>query len=170
MSTRRKLAGAAALAGLLAVTAAVPAIAGHGQGDRPRHRQKPVRFEALGASLSGANEVPGPGDADGVGVADIQIAARGGALCFSIAVEGIGLPGTAAHIHAGATGVAGDPVVTLEAPTAFGSGTTGIASGCLTKLDGSMLRDIARNPDQYYVNVHNAEFPGGALRGQLSAA
>jgi len=27
--------------------------------------------------------------------------------------------------------------------------------------------DIIKNPANYYVNVHNAEFSNGALRGQL---
>ena len=167
MSAFRKIAGAAAVAGLIAVTAVVPAVAEHGHGG---HQNRQVRFVALSAALTGANEVPGPGDADGVGVAEIDIAARSGALCLSIAVEGIALPATAAHIHAGAAGVAGDVVVTLEAPVGFGSGAAGIAAGCLTKLDGSLLRDIAKNPSGYYVNVHNGDFPNGALRGQLSAA
>jgi hypothetical protein len=150
---------------LLAITSVAPAVAGPGP---PQNRQ--IRFVTLSAALTGTNEVPGPGDADGVGVAQVDVAARSGALCFSIAVEGIALPATAAHIHVGATGVAGDIVVTLEAPTGFGSGATGIASGCLTRLDGSLLRDIAKNPSRYYVNVHNGDFPNGAIRGQLSAA
>ncbi len=32
----------------------------------------------------------------------------------------------------------------------------------------SPAADIATHPEDYYVNVHNAEFPGGAVRGQLS--
>ena len=167
MSASRKIIGAALLAGLLAVTAVVPAVAGHGLG---HHQNRPVKFVTLSAAMTGGNEVPGPGDSDGVGVAEINIAARNGVVCFSLAVEGIALPATAAHIHPGAAGVAGDPVVTLEAPIGFGSGATGVSAGCLTKLDGSLLRDIAKNPGQYYVNVHNGDFPGGALRGQLSAA
>jgi hypothetical protein len=29
-------------------------------------------------------------------------------------------------------------------------------------------KDIVQTPENYYVNVHNAEYPGGAVRGQLS--
>jgi hypothetical protein len=163
MRALRKITGVALLAGLLAATAVVPAVAHHGDGRR-------VRFVTLTTTLDGENEVPGPGDTDGTGVVELNVAARSGVLCFAIAVEGITLPATAAHVHPGAAGVAGDPVVTLEAPTGFGSGATGVSAGCLTKLDGSLLRDIVKNPSQYYVNVHNADFPGGALRGQLAAA
>jgi hypothetical protein len=32
------------------------------------------------------------------------------------------------------------------------------------------LAAILANPNGFYVNVHNAEFPDGAIRGQLSEA
>jgi len=31
-----------------------------------------------------------------------------------------------------------------------------------------VAKNILQHPEQYYVNVHNAEWPGGAVRGQLS--
>jgi hypothetical protein len=165
MRAWKKVVGVALLAGLVAGTAVVPAMAHHGHKGDQR-----IKFVTLSATLSGGNEVPGPGDTDGTGVAELNVAPRNGALCFSIAVEGITLPATAAHVHTGAAGVAGDVVVTLEPPMAFGSGVAGTSSGCVTKLSGSLLKDIVTNPSQYYVNVHNADFPNGAIRGQLAAA
>jgi hypothetical protein len=38
--------------------------------------------------------------------------------------------------------------------------------GCVT-ADKDLIKDIRQNPENYYVNVHNAAFPGGAVRGQL---
>ena len=37
-----------------------------------------------------------------------------------------------------------------------------------TPLDRDLLKDIIQHPQDYYVNVHNADFPGGAIRGQMS--
>jgi len=50
----------------------------------------------------------------------------------------------------------------------------GDAADCLTEgetgkfVDGQTVAEILANPEDYYVNVHNAEYPGGAIRGQLS--
>jgi hypothetical protein len=167
MRSFRKIVGVATLAGLLAAATVLPAVADH---RHHGHGTKRVRFVELTTQLRGSNEVPGPGDTDGTGVVDVNVASRSGAVCFAIAVEGITLPATAAHIHHAAAGVAGDVVVTLDPPTGFGSGATGVSAGCLTKLSTSLLRDIEEHPDQYYVNVHNADFPNGAIRGQLAAA
>ena len=116
----------------------------------------------LKADLVGANEVPGPGDADGSGTARLRLNQGKKRICYRIEVADIALPVTAAHIHAGAEGATGDPVVTFEP---FVDGT---ATGCVTDLERSLVKAIRRNRADYYVNVHNAEFPDGALRGQLT--
>ena len=113
----------------------------------------------VSAILTGAAEVAG-GDPDGSGEALIALSPGGDELCFDLKVSGIA-PATAAHIHKGAVGVNGPVVVTLQAPT------SGSSQGCVT-VDSKLLKDIQQHPEDYYVNVHNADFPGGAIRGQLS--
>jgi hypothetical protein len=124
----------------------------------------------LAARLSGANEVP-PADPDGRGLALVGTGKE--RVCFAVGWTRIGPP-IFAHIHAGATGVNG-PVVVLffdvpelaGAPTAALPDTIAAAAGCVGDQDPALLRDIRRHPAAYYVNVHNSEFPGGAIRGQL---
>ncbi len=115
---------------------------------------------SIEAELTGAQEVPGPGDADGSGEAEFSLNQGQGKVCFEIEVENIA-PATAAHIHLGAEGVAGPVVVTLEPPT------DGSSAGCVTGVDPAIVKAIRKNPGNYYCNVHNAEFPPGAVRGQL---
>lgn len=110
-------------------------------------------------ALEGEVEVPVPGDPDGTGTATIRINPGQGQLCYSLRVSGIA-PATAAHIHEAPAGSAGPVVVGLQAPS------NGSSSGCVA-IDREEALDIIRSPEDYYVNVHNAEFPGGALRGQL---
>jgi len=113
------------------------------------------------APLSGPQEVPGPGDADSTGSALISINAETNEVCWDITVAGAMLPAAAAHIHAGALGVAGPVVVALTAPDANGA-----ASGCTT-ADAAVVAAILADPSSHYVNIHTSDFPDGALRGQL---
>ena len=116
------------------------------------------------ASLKGSNEVPGPGDADGAGAATVSFAAVNGTttqVCWDMSYSGIGTP-TLAHIHTGAAGASGPPIVD------FGSPTANTFRGCLD-IATTVAQPIIANPANFYVNVHTAEFPTGAIRGQLAA-
>jgi hypothetical protein len=111
------------------------------------------------ADMTGPVEVP-PGDPDGSGEAEFALNQGQGTVCFELEVEDIA-PATAAHIHLGAPGVAGPIVVPLEPPT------DGSSEGCTTGIDPKIIKGIRKDPGNYYVNVHNADFPAGAVRGQL---
>jgi hypothetical protein len=115
----------------------------------------------LTTQLTGEAEVPGQGDPDGSGTATITLRPEQGEVCFDLTVSNIE-PATAAHIHEGAEGVAGPVVVPLDPPP-----TDGSSSGCVSGVDRALIQNILQHPDQYYVNVHNEEFPDGAVRGQL---
>ncbi len=112
------------------------------------------------AKLTGAAEAPGPGDPDGSGTVQVTFNPDKGEVCYDMTVAKID-EATAAHIHEGAVGKDGPVKVALDAPK------TGSAKGCKT-ADATLIKTIMANPTDYYVNVHNAAFPKGAVRGQLS--
>lgn len=114
----------------------------------------------LRAELSGKNEVPTAGDPDGTGRASVTLDPAKRQVCYDITVSSID-PATMAHIHRGAAGAGGPPVVSLSAPK------DGTAKGCVGELDAAVLRDIIANPAGYYVNVHTSSYRAGAVRGQL---
>ena len=111
----------------------------------------------LQASLTGEKEVPGPGDPNGWGDAEVKVYKA--KVCYELEVKRI-KPAMAAHIHEGGPNVAGDIVVTLKAPT------DGSSEGC-TPISKQLSKKLRDNPSHYYVNVHNKPYPDGALRGQL---
>jgi hypothetical protein len=111
-------------------------------------------------TLEGENEIP-TGDLDATGTATVTLNRGTGEVCWDISVAGLTLPATAAHIHPGAAGTVGAPIIPLGAP-----GADGTSTGCTT-ADRALVKDIAKNPSEYYVNVHNVDFPSGAARGQL---
>jgi hypothetical protein len=111
-------------------------------------------------TMVGAEEAPGPGDPDGSGTAHFELNQGLGEICFELEVTGIA-PATAAHIHRAPPGSPGPIVVPLTPPT------SGSSSGCVD-VDPDLIKAIRQDPGAYYVNVHNAEFGPGAIRGQLS--
>jgi CHRD domain len=112
------------------------------------------------ANLTGAAEVPGPGDPKGTGTAQVTLNPTTGEVCYELSVENV-QEATAAHIHEGALGKEGPVKVSLDAPK------TGTAKGCKS-ADAALIKAIMQDPTGYYVNVHSAAFPKGAVRGQLS--
>jgi CHRD domain len=143
----------ATTAALAAAALGATAIAGYGGTDPNKLR----------AGLSGAREVPGPGDSNGSGNASITLKPRTKRVCFNITFSRIGRP-VAGHIHRGGSRVAGPVVVPLFESA---NGVTSPHSGCEGNVSRGLIRDIREHPGRFYVNLHNRAFPDGAVRGQL---
>ena len=151
----RRLLAAVILAVLAGVLLALPAVAQSSTTSSTALAGPTV----VHAQMTGEQEAPGPGDPNGFGTATIALFPTSGKICYTLTAFRIA-PATAAHIHEGPPGVAGPVVVTLAAPT------FGFSGGC-TRADPELVGDIAANPSDYYVNVHNRPYPDGAIRGQL---
>lgn len=112
----------------------------------------------VSAKLAGKNEVP-KGAPGGSGLAVLHLDATKGTVCWTFAkVANIG-KASAAHIHKGGAGKAGPVVVPL--------GAAYKAKGC-TKASAKLIGAIEEHPSSYYVNVHTAKYPAGAIRGSLA--
>ncbi|MGR3868767.1 CHRD domain-containing protein [Streptomyces graminifolii] len=119
--------------------------------------------------LTGDNEVPvkgkpAVGDKDGSAVALMRI--QGDEVSFAFAWTGIGTP-TMAHLHQGARGTNGDVKIPFFMEKLKGG--TPFVFGTVRVEDAGLLRNIEAHPDRFYFNLHTAEFPGGAVRGQAVA-
>lgn len=111
----------------------------------------------LTAVLSGANETAG-GDAKASGGFKVELDPETNDFCYSLWTDKP-IKATMAHLHSGAAGADGPPVATLE--------VTGKTSDACLAIDKDKLTPIVENPAGFYINVHTAEFPKGAVRGQL---
>lgn len=112
------------------------------------------------ATLSGAQEV-GPGDPDGYARAEISVTDEFNQICYDVGdirnIDAI----TGMHIHRGRAGVNGPVVLTLT------KANEGGWKGCKGRAE--WLEDaIEKDFTNYYVNIHTAPYPNGAIRGQLS--
>jgi hypothetical protein len=145
--------------GAIAVTALVlgmtASVGAQGSGDR-----------AIFAVMTGAKEVDVNGEhhGDPNGRGSFSATLDGRQLCYGLQVKNINDP-VAAHIHRGGPKVAGPVVQPLEQPT---TGDPGASSACV-RISRSLARGLRRTPSRFYVNVHTADLPDGAIRGQLFA-
>jgi hypothetical protein len=168
-AAHRNLVIAGSVAGLaIGLGVLAPAQAGHTNG-------------VLEADLSGRAEVRTDaadqriaGDPNGSGEGYVfAIDGDPSTFCYVLVVDRIedGAPGPgspfAAHIHRGAAGQNGPVVANLAFPQG------GQSADCLTQdepgkfVNGGTVAEILASPGEFYINVHTAEYPGGALRGQL---
>ena len=110
------------------------------------------------------------GDPDGSGVAVVRVDSDADLVCYSIVVRNIGAPTEpgpgvgSAHIHGPlpSAGIAID----LEAVFRSTGTSTYVARDCVS-ADSDTIDAILANPELFYVNVHNVDFPGGAVQGSL---
>jgi hypothetical protein len=115
---------------------------------------KTVKFEL---ALKGTNEKPAA-PASNKGRVELTLNTTTGKVCWDFKLTKIDGKPSQAHIHKGKAAVSGNVVVPL--------GATYKRQGC-TSAAKSLVRSIAGHPASYYVNVHNAKHPLGAMRGQL---
>lgn len=144
----------------------------------------PIEYDA---SLNGANEVPSNASpATGFARVFFDIVAH--SLIVHETFSGLTAPASAAHIHSPALPGTNAPVAVgffTDFPFGATSGTYnhtfdtgdpsiytvgflttngGTAAGAEAALGASLAAGTA------YVNIHNANFPGGEIRGQLTSA
>ena len=98
------------------------------------------------------------GNPDGNGDFNALVDRKKGQICYYLEADGVGEV-TAAHIHSGAVGKTGEAVVTLEMAE--------MDERCVT-ADPALVGRMARSAGDYYVDIHTAERPAGALRGQMT--
>ena len=110
------------------------------------------------------------GDPDGSGVAVLRLDPDQDLVCYVAVVRDISVPTEpapgvgSAHIHGPlpATGIAIDLDTVFQA-----TGTdTYIARDCI-EADSAAVDAVLANPALFYFNVHNAEYPAGAVQGSL---
>jgi hypothetical protein len=116
----------------------------------------------LGAAEATTFDIEMSGAApDGSASGTLTLDSETGEITWEFEYSGIATP-TAMHIHQGAAGASGGVVVPLSV-----EGEDGKLTGS-TSADPETVQTILASPADYYVNIHNADHPPGAVRGQLA--
>jgi len=179
-SKRRKsliISGIAVAAAVGVAAVVIPAVADGGKAHAGHGEQELVVQSGtvaggrggviLAASLRGANEVPvkgGPavGDKDGAALEFVRV--KGDQVSVAVKWRGTGRP-TLLHIHRGAQGVNGG--IKIDFTKLLARSRHNSVTGTVKVKDAALLKQLKNDPGAFYANLHTAEFPGGAVRGQL---
>jgi hypothetical protein len=148
----------------------------------------PMAFTAL---LSGANEVPAI-VSPGTGLATVILDAAAQTLQINVTFSGLTSNTVAAHIHCCAPlGTNAGVATTVPAFPGFPIQPSGVTSGTYISQVFDLTQPLIYNPafvtlrgglaqaeaaliagiigGQTYLNIHTVNFPGGEIRGQLTA-
>jgi hypothetical protein len=110
-----------------------------------------------------------PCDPDGTGTAYISADTAANRVCGTYYWSNVAAPVAFGHIHEGAYGQPENIGFTInifgpstDVNNGFPSGTSGCAI-----VAGTVISEMARWPGQFLATIHNKQYPGGAIRGQL---
>jgi hypothetical protein len=110
------------------------------------------------------------GDPDGSGVAIVRLDPDQDRVCYTIVVRDIDAPTEpapglgSAHVHGPLP--SGAIAIDLDADFMATGTSTYIARDCVSAA-GATIDAVLAHPELFYVNVHNVQFPGGAVQGGL---
>ena len=144
-----------AIAGLLLASVALPATA-YAATAKALPTTATYHFVATAAGEAGKMVKMEPAYAKGT----ITVNSKTDHVCSQIVTKGL-VKITAAHIHRGVKGVNG-PVVVAFVTKSIGTGKI----SCII-VPAASAKAIIKNPKGFYINVHTAKFPNGAVRAQL---
>lgn len=121
-----------------------------------------LTVKATGMEVTMASNMKMGGAKTGSATGKLVLDTKKDTMCYSVST--MGLTGiNAAHIHTGSMGVDGGVAIGLN-PAKFNA-----KKATCVKVAAKILSAIAMNPSMYYLNVHTAKYPEGAVRGQLMA-
>lgn len=111
--------------------------------------------QTLVSTLDGAS-VPDGGDPNGEGSFQATVNTNSNTICYQLRTSNLSQR-IKAHIHEGAAGEPGRPVIDIE-----------LDDDNCTTVSEALLTDMLDNPANYYVDVLTTQYRQGAIRGQLS--
>ena len=140
--------------GAIVATAALSAALGGGAAIAASDGKTNLRAEMNGKATG----------APGEGTATLELDRSKRKLCYEVETEEAGKGRV--FIGRGAKGERGSAELTLFSRKAKKPGL----KGCLKRVSGKLLDEIAAEPKGYFVAVASHDFPDGAIRGQLKPA
>ena len=114
-----------------------------------------------GIQLTPENVYPGPGEAGAAASTTISVGRS--SISFYMTIQQLSGFISTIGIYRGQAGEIGPMVVRL-CPSPIGINQL---NGTIPVSDSALLRDISRNPSNYFVQINTNLYPGGALRAQL---
>lgn len=122
-------------------------------------------IDANGVKEVNAAGDPNKGDLDATGIGTLTLDNVAGTATFSITLSNINVPLGGFHVHRAPATTNGPIVLDFGSAESFRVGD--LLSGTVSNLSTATITEVFGNPANFYFNLHNPQFPGGAVRDQL---